>query len=276
MDKPSAKYFSTTVTQKVAASTAIVFSFAAAVMIFAFAVDSDTTELFMGGLNWSDNLFNWHPVFMTWGLIFFFVTALVSFRLFPFDKVTTKYIHMICHSLAICCIVIGLTAVLVHHDWPSNGIYFPNFYSLHSMIGITAVAIYSQNYWLGLLAYYFPNVMSMEFKKNYMPSHVLFGLFSFYLSAFSVVTGISEYTTEHGCSYTVTSADWNPASNYHLLPTGCQVANGVGILVLGVTFLVTVAVYDVNLFNNSLQQGNRTKSYNTGNDTTPNILTSGI
>mmetsp|Transcript_21102 Transcript_21102/g.47224 ORF Transcript_21102/g.47224 Transcript_21102/m.47224 type:complete len:86 (+) Transcript_21102:602-859(+) len=44
-------------------------------------------------------------------------------------------------------------------------------------------------------------------------------------------TGLTELTTKLGCSYTVSSADWNPAHNYHRLSAGCQLANGIGIMV---------------------------------------------
>ena len=39
-------------------------------LIFVWADDKDTGERFLGGLGSDgDHLFNWHPVFMTWGMV---------------------------------------------------------------------------------------------------------------------------------------------------------------------------------------------------------------
>ena len=36
-------------------------------LVFVWADHEDASEKYLGGLNLGSNLFNWHPVFMTWG-----------------------------------------------------------------------------------------------------------------------------------------------------------------------------------------------------------------
>lgn len=72
-----------------------------------------------------------------------------------------------------------------------------------------------------------------------MPNHVFLGTLSFVIAAMAAATGVMELTTELGiCYYDVSSPDINPAENYHLLPIGCRLGNGVGIMVLITVLLV--------------------------------------
>lgn len=41
------------------------------------------------------------------------------------------------------------------------------------------------------------------------------------------------------CGYTVDEKDTNPAANYHMLPDGCKMSNGVGICAF-ITLLLTL------------------------------------
>ena len=71
----------------------------------------DDDASYLGGLNINELLFNWHPVLMVTGLIFCSATALVSFKVIPMDHNTKKYVHATLHTVAVVCIVLGITAV---------------------------------------------------------------------------------------------------------------------------------------------------------------------
>lgn len=79
--------------------------------ISSFWMDSDIDGSYLGGLNTNELLFNWHPILMVTGLIFCSISSLVSFRILPFAKPVKKYFHAILHSLAVICIILGVTAV---------------------------------------------------------------------------------------------------------------------------------------------------------------------
>jgi hypothetical protein len=149
-------------------------------------------------------------------------------------KAINKRVHGALHTCAIFCIVIGLSAVWVGNNYRGHGGLYANLTSIHSYIGLATVILYSINY-IGGLAHFllFQTIgISPEFKALYLPKHVFFGLFTFFMAAMAVETGIMEISTELGCGYDVTHADMNPAKHYHKLQSGCKVANGLGVMVI--------------------------------------------
>jgi hypothetical protein len=199
---------------------------------------------YFGGLNWNELCFNYHPVFMVAGMVFFFASSLVSFRLLPFGKKTNKAIHGLLHTCAMCCVVIGLCAVFIGNNYRGHGGIYSNLNSMHSFIGLTTVVLYGLNY-VGGLAHFllFETIgISAETKAWYLPNHVFIGLFTFFVATMAVETGIMELSTELGCGYDVTQADLDPAIHYDELQSGCKVANGVGIMAILTCFLAFYAV----------------------------------
>lgn len=203
-----------------------------------------------GGFDTERKLFNYHPVFMYTGMILLALTSLLSYRILPFAKVLTKSLHGLLHTVAISFVIIGLTCVLVGNNYRSKNeesVYYPNFFTLHSFIGLGAIAVYFQNYLLG--AYHFLSSLQsvpVESRKEYMPVHIFLGTFAFILSIMAVLAGIMELFAENpaGCYYTTTEADTNPASHYHELPYGCKLANGAGVMVLLVAIFGLFALFN--------------------------------
>lgn len=245
-------YYETTPSQKVAGLMAIMFAVAGLGLLIKWMKGTNFDESFIGGLNWKDLIFNYHPIFMYSGLILASLTALLSYRIIPAPKTMTKSLHALLHSCALCCIVIGLTCVIVGNNYPDYnnvGVYYPNLTSLHSFLGLAAIALYFQNYVLGFYHFLFPlSIVPADKRKNYMPFHVILGGFAFFCAVFAVETGIMELTTEYGCYWDPTSANINPAHTYSRLPLGCRYANGVGILVLVSAFCGTYALADLTRF----------------------------
>lgn len=50
-----------------------------------------------------------------------------------------------------------------------------------------------------------------------------------------------------GCTYTVSTPDSNPASHYPLLPSGCKLSNGIGVVVLLMFVLVAFGMANFKL-----------------------------
>ena len=183
---------------------------------------------------------------------------------------------------------IGLKAVWKSHD--DQKPYKANLYTLHSMIGLSAVVLLSQNFLLGLLNFGSP-FMSEMVKKVYKPNHIFMGVCTLIMAVMAITTGkltrvdtvelLIECTALRGlhllyvcpvsclficvfrlthlwrmvwdmvftgvqekngfskCGYTVDEKDTNPANNYHKLPDGCKMSNGVGICAF-ITLLLTL------------------------------------
>lgn len=245
MDVPSKTFYLVSPQQKVAGGLAVTTAFISFVMTVAWANNTDEANGYLGGYNARKLIFNWHPTLMVAGFIFFFVSSLLSYRMFPFPKKFTKAFHTVTHTSAIICIALGLTAVFVSHnnsDKHEGDIeYYANMVTLHDLIGIAAVALYVLNYFLGFIHFLTP-LLSDGMRKLYMPNHIFLGVFTFFVAVFAVETGVLELNTYNGCDYAVAKADLNPASNYHLLNDGCQLSNGIGIMVLLTAFLCSYAL----------------------------------
>ncbi len=201
----------------------------------------------MGGLNWGQLIFNWHPLLMVIGLIFCSVSSMVTYRTFPLPKSSTKPIHVVLHSLALICVTVGLSAVIIGNNYKSentSGMYYANFYSIHSFVGLAAVILYTQNYILGFIHFLVPSVTS-ALRRAYMPTHKVLGIFSFFAACMAALTGLMELATEYNCSYSVSRPDVNPVGQYHLLSAGCRTMNGIAVLILVTALCAGIALWDV-------------------------------
>jgi len=97
-------------------------------------------NLYGGFLVTDKNLmFNYHPLFMTLGLIVFYGDAIIVYRVLSFlPKPILKLIHAALHISAIVFSSLALVAVFENHR-RSN---LPDLYSLHSWVGIAAFSFF--------------------------------------------------------------------------------------------------------------------------------------
>eukprot|EP01038_Epipyxis_sp_PR26KG_P012001 gene12001-16068_t len=251
--------------QRIFAKLAILTATLAVLFIIVWMSGTNYDESYLGGLNWKELIFNWHPILMVGGLIFCSVNALVSYRILPFTHIFNKSVHVMWHTAGVVCFSTGLAAVVIGNNYPNynqEGSYYSNLNSLHSFLGLTAIILYGQNYCLGFLFFLVPNI-SEKFKIIYKSNHIFLGLFALIAAALAAETGIMELTTELGCGYTITAGagndthvvpDINPASHYHLLTTGCKVANGAGVFILLTVFFALYSLIDIGEVENQAKQ----------------------
>ncbi|CAM4820346.1 unnamed protein product [Rotaria magnacalcarata] len=138
-----------------------------------------------------DNLFNFHPLCMTLGMVFFYGDAILVYRLFPnTSKFAIKMIHGLLLILSLILSSIGLSTVFENHaqSKPPK----PDLYSLHSWIGITAVSLFGLQWVCGFLTFLFPQ-LSERVRQAYMPSHKFWGKTIFIFAIIAVMMGIVEY-----------------------------------------------------------------------------------
>ncbi|XP_018787867.1 PREDICTED: cytochrome b reductase 1 isoform X1 [Bactrocera latifrons] len=134
--------------------------------------------------------FNWHPLFMTIGLLFLYGNSILVYRGFRnVRKKTLKWTHAGIHLSAFVLTVIALIAVFDSHNLANPPI--PNMYSLHSWLGMGAVIVFGLQYVAGFTAYLAPG-WRQALKVAYMPLHIYFGLFGFVLAIASALMGITE------------------------------------------------------------------------------------
>nr|XP_014094471.1 cytochrome b reductase 1 isoform X1 [Bactrocera oleae] len=134
--------------------------------------------------------FNWHPLFMTIGLIFLYGNSILVYRGFRnVRKKTLKWAHAGIHLTAFVLTVIALITVFDSHNLAIPPT--PNMYSLHSWMGMGAVIVFGLQYVAGFTAYLAPG-WRQQLKVAYMPLHIYFGLFGFVLAIASGLMGITE------------------------------------------------------------------------------------
>ena len=158
-------------------------------------------------------MFNWHPLYMVVGMVFFYTESLLAYRTLPFGKKMNKIFHGFLHVMAMIFVVVGLVAVFKSHNYKNSGGYIANLYSMHSWLGLATIVLFGQNYFLGLLHFFLPSCAS-EDRAAYLPSHVFLGIFTYFCAAFTVISGITEKNAFMGCAYKVDEADLNPAEHY--------------------------------------------------------------
>ena len=235
-----------TTAQRVAGYLAVLGSIASLIMIQSYALRTVNFEQgwYLGGLNWTDLTFNYHPVLMTAGFIFCGMNAILSFRLLPLGKPVSKNIHVALHVGAVTCISIGLAAVYIGNSYTNHnnvGYKFPNFYSLHSFIGLSAIVLYFQNFILGSLAYLVKSFVSLDLKKMYMPNHKFLGILTIIFAGAAILTGIVDI---EGGEFGVCTFDAENGS-YADVPRGCKVLSAFGMTVLTTIALFLYAVIDL-------------------------------
>ncbi|XP_029937231.1 plasma membrane ascorbate-dependent reductase CYBRD1 isoform X2 [Myripristis murdjan] len=147
---------------------------------------------FREGLAWDGGAaeFNWHPVLIVTGFIFFFLSAIVVYRLpwtWSCSKLMMKLIHAGLNLLAFVFAVISLVAVFDFH----NAAKIPNMYSLHSWVGLSAVILYALQILLGIGVYLIP-ITPVSIRAAFMPIHVYSGLFIFTSVVATALMGITE------------------------------------------------------------------------------------
>jgi len=144
-----------------------------------------------GGYGWDiKTVFNFHPLFMSIGMIFLYGDAILVYRLFKdTNKMTVKILHGLIHIAVLVFASIALKAVFDSHNKAANPV--PNMYSLHSWIGLSAVVLFGLQWVLGFASFLFPK-MSDALRRRYLPHHKFWGLTVFVMCCASALMGITE------------------------------------------------------------------------------------
>eukprot|EP01034_Spumella_vulgaris_P035827 gene35827-44177_t len=124
-----------------------------------------------------------------------------------------------------------------------------NLSSMHSWVGIAVACSFAFNFIVGLFFECFKGCASRSGTNSPLNSSVPFvrglhkvvGLVTFGVSSLAILSGIS---TVQGISSVraVSNPDFNPASHYDLMSTGCKISNGLGIAVIATVILVFLSV----------------------------------
>uniref|UniRef100_A0A1B6K2B1 Cytochrome b561 domain-containing protein n=1 Tax=Homalodisca liturata TaxID=320908 RepID=A0A1B6K2B1_9HEMI len=172
----------------------LLFFVTEAVGLIAVILMAVWTANYRGGFAWRSDPaheFNWHPLLNTIGMIYLFANAILVYRaLRTIRKKTLKIIHGAIHFVVIILTVIaGIAALDSHNLAKPNPI--PNFYSLHSWLGIVTVVVYVLQWIFGLTAFLWPGY-PLHLRTAILPVHTFMGLLAFVLAIATAFTGLTE------------------------------------------------------------------------------------
>lgn len=184
---------------------------------------------FRNGFGWSADpasQFNWHPLLMTIGMVYLYANSIMIYRsLRNMRKKQLKLFHAGIHTTILLLIIIAQVAVISFHN--ANNI--PNFYSLHSWIGIITMLIFFMQYIAGLVAFLYPG-LSPPLRAAILPLHVYFGLAGFVLAVATCISGLLE------------KAIFVLGTKYGALPGEAVMVNIIGLLFVVFGLLVVYIV----------------------------------
>lgn len=114
-------------------------------------------------------------------------------------RIYTKLLHSVLHLLAVPCIVLAFLAVWDYKslrkgpDGQEDPVF--HFYSIHSWLGLAAMATFSLQLLLGLFSFLL--LLACEgatagFRARLVPVHAIFGTATFILAVACAVCGLTE------------------------------------------------------------------------------------
>ncbi|XP_053632004.1 plasma membrane ascorbate-dependent reductase CYBRD1 isoform X3 [Cherax quadricarinatus] len=156
---------------------------------------------YRGGFAWREDVtkeFNYHPVLMICGFVFFMGHAMLVYRLFRCcNKLTAKILHTFLYLMAVPCIVVATITVFDSHNLRSPPI--PNLYSLHSWLGVITIGLFALQVTHTLVVGFFSFWLllcceqgTVRFRSGLVPVHATFGIITFMLAIATAVTGYTE------------------------------------------------------------------------------------
>eukprot|EP00922_Rhytidocystis_sp_ex-Travisia-forbesii_P005243 GHVS01007648.1.p1 GENE.GHVS01007648.1~~GHVS01007648.1.p1 ORF type:complete len:220 (-),score=0.83 GHVS01007648.1:523-1182(-) len=117
-------------------------------------------------------VFSWHPLLNLIAYGFLLAEGFIAFRVWGWTRPQRKTLHSVLQCVVSILAILSLTAVVVFH----NAIKAPNFYSVHSWIGLLVYVLTWCQFLGGLLIFGIPNLASPELKLRVMPLHKFSGL----------------------------------------------------------------------------------------------------
>ncbi|KAH1003030.1 hypothetical protein HUJ05_010979 [Dendroctonus ponderosae] len=186
---------------------------------------------YRGGFAWREDpkrQFNLHPVLMVAGFITFSGFSVLLYRICRCcRRIYVKLLHTVFHALAIPCVALGFLSVLDSHNLAQPPI--PNFYSLHSWIGLVTMGLFAIQFVVGFFSFLI--LLCCEgatagFRAALVPIHASFGLTTFVLAIAASVTGLTE------------KALFTLGSHYQHFNEEGMVINTIGVSLIALAILV--------------------------------------
>uniref|UniRef100_K3X580 Cytochrome b561 domain-containing protein n=1 Tax=Globisporangium ultimum (strain ATCC 200006 / CBS 805.95 / DAOM BR144) TaxID=431595 RepID=K3X580_GLOUD len=194
------------------------------------------TEKDLSGFSWAHadgRVFNWHPVFMTFGFVVCSSQAALAYISLPFSHDINKRIHLSLHTLGLVSAVTGAIAVFRFHNEHS----ITNLYSLHSWLGLLTVILFLGHYVVSFYVFFYPGAQQ-PVRAQVNPFHIGLGIGILGLVFLTACTGILEKLSFNASCNVTGTLNGNQVKGF--MAADCVLGNTIGLL-LAFTF-ATLAV----------------------------------
>lgn len=229
--------------QRVALWLAHIFAFTSLGLVIAWAGGTDKELGYLGGFNWTNNTFNYHPVMMVGGLLVAGTEGMISYRFWPFGHDKNKIIHGLFLTIGLAMVIVGLTAVFLSHNSTTHGGVKPNLYTAHGFVGIFVVTIFFFQFVMAIAAFVVPAIRA-KMASAWVHLHKFLGKFIYFSALMAAGMGIAEKTGFNASPANYAQPDVNPASHYKEMLPGYKIAFGIPITLLFAALFATFAVND--------------------------------
>ena len=146
--------------------------------------------LFREGFAWnaSKTLFNYHPTFMTLGVIVVPTFGVLSYRIFPFGRCIQKAIHSCAMLASFAFIIIAVVAI----EQSKFTLDHTHFWSIHTWCGLITLIAVTTQFVCGIL-FIFPFNKLRKLQDFVIEWHRCSGLVILWIATVTVLAGVSEY-----------------------------------------------------------------------------------
>ncbi|ERN11333.1 hypothetical protein AMTR_s00024p00250430 [Amborella trichopoda] len=152
--------------------------------------------------------------------------AMLAYKTVSGTRSFRKAVHLVLQALALCLSLIGFWAAFKFHN--DKGI--DNFYSLHSWLGLACLSLFSIQWCIGFVTFWYPGG-ARNTRATLLPWHVFLGIYIYGLAIATAATGILEKLTFLQVN--------NVISRYS---TEALLVNLLGILIVGLGGIIILAV----------------------------------
>ncbi|KAI4461797.1 cytochrome b561-related [Holotrichia oblita] len=165
-------------------------------------------------------------------------------------RIYVKLLHTVFHALAIPCVAIGFLAVLDSRNF-NRPEAIPNFYSLHSWIGLVTMGLFAIQFVVGFFSFLLLlccEGATAQFRASLVPIHASFGLTTFMLAIAACLTGLTQKVIEslgyaaHIAYSFFTNQLRHCRDTYHQWKDEGIVVNALGMVLVALGILVSYAV----------------------------------
>ena len=220
---------------------AAALTFVALVLVSVLATNRDGP--YLGKPDWDSNIFAWHPVLMVAGFFFAQVCGIISWTFIPMYDFA-KYSHIIAQVAAFTTMISGIWAIWEY----KSRLRMPSYTTVHGWIGMSTVVMYVVTFvWgstMAVLTRYFPDsILRQVFDLKTIHKQV--ALMTFSLTSMTIVSGLMDKFSATLCTPVLSSTEdyeTDAAKYYPHVPDACKVANGLGVIILMIMFLITFGV----------------------------------